>query len=74
MKHAKAKSWRDFCSNTESTGKMVNVSNKLTNGKIPKIGLITREDGSATESPEEVLDALFDCFFPGSHDQSINHF
>ena len=61
IQKSKRASWRDFCSNVTYR----DLSRLVKNKKSVSVSRLRKEDGTLTESPEEIIKLLFDIHIPG---------
>ena len=65
IRRAKRQSWRDFCSKVEKTSETSRLTKVLRSGPRQMLGLLSRPDGSVTETASETVDHLLEVHFPG---------
>ena len=65
IRKAKSESWKNFCESIESSNETSRLRKILTKEKIVP-SFIKRNDGTWTESAEEILGTLMDVHFPDS--------
>ena len=69
--NAKRESWRNFCESVESSGKASRLRKILSkNSSSPTF--LQRDDGSWTESSEEMNNILLSTHFPGCRFSELN--
>ena len=62
---SKRKSWRRFCTEVEGDVQASTFCRMLRADPAVQLGMLQKNDGSFTESPEEVLSLLLETHFPG---------
>ena len=63
---AKRDSWRNFCSSMEGMTPVARLLRVLKSDKSTQLGMLRKDDGTYTDTPEDALDLLHGKHFPPS--------
>lgn len=66
VRKAKRESWKKFTESTESTSELARLAKIIRYHPKHTIGLLRRENGTMTSTPEQTLELLTNSTFPGS--------
>ena len=68
LRYTENDSWKNFCSDMNDLSAIARFS-KLNGNAQARLGMLRKESGDYTESPNEVIQVLLDAHFPGNREE-----
>jgi len=68
VRREKRKAWQRFCGDSKSPKEVAIINNIVKRKERHVLGLIRRDDGQSSDSPEESINHLLQTHFPGCDD------